>query len=1692
MAENNAVTLENPKDSDSVPEKDIHQSASNSLTLHVPIIYGHYIFVNFGNVSKPVLIDTGATASMIGTEMLNHIGRQMINEVKTENVGQAKLVDGRQVGLLGTVFLNLFLEDRKFSLEFQVMPFMEYWAIIGMDFLQKHNCIIDYSKNEIVIPYFQTVDGIDIGDPSIGVCKIIPKDKNPSSEIEICEAPKEAHDMAYYQKAAIPTFSNYEDEQVDFVEKQIPKELQPVPLDLSNSIFTEEQKQQFRKLIKKYRSAFAVDDTELGRTHIYTHKLRLKPGSQPPRPKLYQTNSKDREIIKKHILDMLKNDIIKPVSEGVFSSPTLLVPKKDGGLRFCADLREMNKILEEDVYPLPLIRDVIDAIGTSQSIIYSIVDLRSAFWQINVHPQSQKYLTINTHMGRYAFKVLPFGLHSSPSAFQRLMNTVLRGVLWEFAIPFLDDVVIFSKNASQHLEHLEEVFQRLVDAGLKLKPQKCMFGVNHIKYLGHNIGRKGIAPFEEKVQAVKEFPTPTTMTQVKSFLGMANYYRKFIKDFSRLARPLNELTKKSKVFQWSEDCQNSFMELKRRLVSAPVLAHANPSLPFRLTTDASRSGLGWVLEQKQDGKYRVICYGGKSLTKAQSNYGISDLEALAVVTAVKDLDCYLRYQKFEILTDHQPLKYMLTNSSPPPGRWSRWIALLSPYKFSVEYLKGSANRVADTLSRRKYSATAPDEDDLESYLCSVKLDNTDSDQFDNTCNDPQTPLTERHTQILNSEPLVASNQTTRFSDLDGDLVNPKGEFSKLEETAISEVSGVKVNHNDDSQKSILEEPPMELETTLAAVQVKPKNPFRRTKNWVKYKAPKTQILVGRMDPALASADCIINFTTNQLKPIGPVSKSIQLTGGSDYKKKLQTSLNKNGPLNMGSIRKIEGGCTNSLWIYNVNLPRFKLGKTIAPNTVYKILQTALENAVKSKINKIILSPTDLISLDYSSTRAVELITQIIWDYCQSDKPQFSEILVPIQTLSMAEKTGKIFAKFEKEPKLKIFKYEETSTEKQPTARLDRPDKTIMDPQRLLQELNLSKGFTNLNYDLDIKEVQTMQLKDDYFGLIINYLKHDKLPESEKIAKKIRKESQNYELISGILYNFWIMPKGIPMERRARFRLCVPPELRHRLMYAYHDTPISAHRSAEKMYLLMKLNYFWKGMFQDLQNWTKSCVRCSKAKALPRNRRAKLQPIMESRALAHLNVDLIGPMEHCVEQYRYVLTMVDRATRYCFAVPIPDGSAVTIAKAIFSEVISKFGLVDCIVSDRGLNFTSPIVQHLCSLLGTKRILTSAYRPSSNGLVESFNGVFKQKLLALAGEHPHTWPKYIDGVLYALRTTVVDSIGYSPFELMFGREPKLLLEVGPDVLKTHPSKSVRKYLAELRTQISYLRDAAIETEEKQKQKMKEDYDNRSKPYKYQEGDRVWIRSPQTTPGSTRKFRDKFVGPYILGEQTSENTFKVRREDTNILSDVAIHSDRFKPCITRYAKPEYMPGLLIDETATGPELPISMCTEDDFINEENEKPKSQEETIKASESLVKAVEDLNKKVDHLIEDNDQLESSDSKSKSTETSEEYYPVDKIIRGKYTPDGIKYLIKWKGYSKKYNTWEKESDLSTETLESLKSKPVRIFGRKPTSPNLENNEEEDPDLSHNNENKTLKQLTEEEIQELYDADTDVDSDASES
>ena len=325
--------------------------------------------------------------------------------------------------------------------------------------------------------------------------------------------------------------------------------------------------------------------------------------------------------------------------------------------------------------------------------------MASSFWQVPVSEKDRPKTAFITHKGLFEFKHMPFGLVNSPKTFERLMDIVLAGLQWERCLVYLDDIIVFGKTFSETLENLTVVFDRFRQANLKLKPKKCAFFQDEIKYLGHVVSEKGIKCDHEKTEAIQNWPKPENVSDVRSFLGIASYYRKFIPSFSEISFPLNQLTRKNTKFIWNSRCENSFHQLKHVLTSTPILAYPTRNDPFILDTDASLHGIGAVLSQVQGGEERVICYGSKTLSRSQTRYCTTYRELLAVVTFVKQFRHYLYGRKFLIRTDHSSLIW-LKNFKEPEGMIARWISMLDTYDFEIKHRRGAAHGNADALSRK--------------------------------------------------------------------------------------------------------------------------------------------------------------------------------------------------------------------------------------------------------------------------------------------------------------------------------------------------------------------------------------------------------------------------------------------------------------------------------------------------------------------------------------------------------------------------------------------------------------------------------------------------------------------------------------------------------------------------------------------------------------------------------------------------------------------------------------------------------------------------------------------------------------------------------------------------------------------------------------------------------------------------------
>ena len=487
-------------------------------------------------------------------------------------------------------------------------------------------------------------------------------------------------------------------------------------IDLSGlKDWPEKLQQEAKEMLKRNAKVFFKDDMDMGRTNLVKHHIKLtdpapfKEAYRRIPPQMY-------DEVKAQIQEMLDLGAIRP-SNSPWASAIVLVRKKDGRLRFCIDLRRLNNRTVKDAYSLPRIESILDSLGGAQ--IFSTLDLKAGYWQVEMAEECKAYTAFTCGpLGFYECDTMPFGATNAPATFQRLMHDCLGELNMNWCKVYLDDIVIFSDTKEEHIKRLEAVFQKLMAAGLKLKPTKCFFFREEIEYLGHVVSGKGISTNPKKIEAVTKWPTPKTVYDVRSFLGFVGYYRRFIKNFSKISKPIREvitgLENQSTYIDWSDAANTAFEQLKTMCVSTPNLAYPNYQLPFSLHTDSSTDGLGAVLYQKQDGKQRVIAYASRSVSKAESNYPAHKLEFLALKWAVcEKFHEYLYGSKpFEVFTDNIPLTYVLT-SAKLDACGQRWVAKLASYNFSIKYRCGVSNTEADVLSRIKWPEALSENMDID-------------------------------------------------------------------------------------------------------------------------------------------------------------------------------------------------------------------------------------------------------------------------------------------------------------------------------------------------------------------------------------------------------------------------------------------------------------------------------------------------------------------------------------------------------------------------------------------------------------------------------------------------------------------------------------------------------------------------------------------------------------------------------------------------------------------------------------------------------------------------------------------------------------------------------------------------------------------------------------------------------------------
>ena len=601
------------------------------------------------SVDAKVLIDSGATKSFISegfARKLNCLREPLSRVLNIEIANQERIPVSSHCP-----YCEIEILGHHFHADLLPFKLGEFEVILGMDWLSEHDAQIDCRSKKVTL--------------------VTPEKKQVIFKGE--KQTKKFLTMIQARKLLRQGCEAYLAHVVD-VEKETPK-IEDIPI------------------VNEFPDVFPEELPGLPPDREIEFAIDLAPGTEPVSKAPYRMAPVEMKELAKQLQELLDKGVIRP-SVSPWGAPVLFVKKKDGSMRLCIDYRELNKLTIKNKYPLPRIDDLFDQL--KGAVHFSKIDLRSGYHQLKIKPEDIPKTAFRTRYGHYEFLVMAFGLTNAPAAFMDLMNRIFKKYLDKFVIVFIDDILIYSRTEEDHAAQLRVVLEILRREKLYAKFSKCEFWLQEVQFLGHVVSSEGIKVDPAKIEAVKSWDRTRTPTEVRSFMGLAGYYRRFVQNFAKIATPLTKLTRKNEKFIWNEKCEESFQELKRRLTTAPVLVLPDDQGNFVIYSDASYKGLGCVLMQHD----KVIAYASRQLKIHEQKYPTHDLELAAIVFALKIWRHYLYGEKCEIYTDHKSLKYIFTQKELNM-RQRRWLELIKDYDVSINYHPGKANVVADALSRKE-------------------------------------------------------------------------------------------------------------------------------------------------------------------------------------------------------------------------------------------------------------------------------------------------------------------------------------------------------------------------------------------------------------------------------------------------------------------------------------------------------------------------------------------------------------------------------------------------------------------------------------------------------------------------------------------------------------------------------------------------------------------------------------------------------------------------------------------------------------------------------------------------------------------------------------------------------------------------------------------------------------------------------
>lgn len=627
--------------------------------------------------STRILVDCGATSNVVSKQFVDRHG---FSTVESDHGVDAIAYDGsrqRSTHLLRNA--RLWIKDFKDRVTFKILDMPEFEVILGKPWLDARNPQIDWPKSRMTIcrgHRITTLVPLDVqcagqSGNSEGMPELI-------SVLQLKRALRKSSGKPF-GLALVQTVPEYNKLDMELTKQRVTPEL--------------------KRLLLEYKTVFPDDlPPGLPPPDRPQHHIELISGAKPVSKPIYRLAQAESDELKRQITYMLDHGLIQP-SSSPWGAPVFFRPKKDGTFRLCVDYRGLNAVTQKCGYTLPRIDDLVDRVHKAR--VFTKLDLWHGYHQMRIAPEDVPKTAIRTRYGHFEYKVVTFGFTNAPATFQKFMNELFAAQLDDYVVIYLDDILIYSEDMQTHLKHVRQVLQTLHDNQLYAKPSKCEFGKTEIDYVGFLVSNGTIRPNPAKIKTLVEWPVPKTQTEVRAFLGLCNYYRNFVDRYAQITKPLTDLTKGATMGPWTEQCNQAFNLIKRKLSSSPVLRLPDPRLPFTMETDASDSQVGAVLHQqdtKSGRNYIVSCFS-KKLSQAQLHYPVHEKELLAIRLAFEKWRPYILGKHTIVYTDHESLKYFKSQPGPLSKRMARWSEYMEQFDYEIQYRPGKLNIVADALSR---------------------------------------------------------------------------------------------------------------------------------------------------------------------------------------------------------------------------------------------------------------------------------------------------------------------------------------------------------------------------------------------------------------------------------------------------------------------------------------------------------------------------------------------------------------------------------------------------------------------------------------------------------------------------------------------------------------------------------------------------------------------------------------------------------------------------------------------------------------------------------------------------------------------------------------------------------------------------------------------------------------------------------